>query len=578
MVTTGIRYRFGQLLLTIALATLISACGSSRKFTPADPHWKDVDNRDAGDPGEVDPSLEWQHVTRTLFDQTGQLLDIDRDVRIIAGNRREAANINSIDEVPNSAWFTNRLGLFDLTEEEIIQGVATTDGPDTAGTWTIFKPKVQGMTPGLFIEGENGDRFILKFDPKGHPEMGTGAAAMASRYFHAAGYNVPQETIVYWHPDKLRFKDGLIFTDRSGVKRPFTQQDLQDIFDRVDIQPDGRIRSLASKFLSRVRGPFEFEGVRKNDPNDWCPHEHRRELRALYVICSFINHWDIKDQNTLDILVEEDGRSYLKHYLLDFGSTFGAAGHGPQNPTSGYANQLDLRDVLVSLITLGLKKWPWEDAKPWTNPTVGYFESEIFHPSKWNPIYPIPAFEDMTTRDAYWGAKIVMAFRDHHLRALVKAGQYSDKAAEDYLFKTLVERRDKIGRHWFGKVNPLDHFDISDQPDGYRIGFEDLAVKYGVEQGTTTSYRYRVRYRGKTIIDDTDLASSTSLELSKSDLERLSSAFRPANQRDEPENHLYEIQILKKRADKKWSKPVALWLWYHPDESVFQLVGIEHLH
>ncbi len=50
-----IRHRYGWLLLTIALATLISACGSSRKFTPADPHWNDADNRDAGDPGDATP-------------------------------------------------------------------------------------------------------------------------------------------------------------------------------------------------------------------------------------------------------------------------------------------------------------------------------------------------------------------------------------------------------------------------------------------------------------------------------------------------------------------------------------------
>ena len=82
----------------------------------------------------------------------------------------------------------------------------------------------------------------------------------------------------------------------------------------------------------------------------------------------------------------------------------------------------DLRDVGVSALTLGLKSWGWESHKPYQYPSVGYFESEIFHPAKFNPISPNPAFEQMTLQDAYWGAKVVMAFSDDDLKALVEAG------------------------------------------------------------------------------------------------------------------------------------------------------------
>ena len=64
-------------------------------------------------------------------------------------------------------------------------------------------------------------------------------------------------------------------------------------------------------------------GLRSDDPNDLIPHEHRRELRGLRVIASWINHWDLKEMNTLDMYVEEGGRKFLRHYLIDFGSSLG---------------------------------------------------------------------------------------------------------------------------------------------------------------------------------------------------------------------------------------------------------------
>lgn len=312
----------GNLLLTLLLLVFLNfiSCGYSRNFSPAEPHWKDADDKDIADPGTRDPLLEWETADRTVFDQTEQFFDLPRSYGKISGNRKQALNINSYDEVPNSSWYTNRHFLFPMTVEEIKQGVAQTPGPDTSGSWIIWKPKVQGVTPGLFIKDKNGDRFILKFDPPGHPDMATSAAAITSRFFHAMGYNVPQETIIYWRPDILKIKEGLMFEDHSGVRRLFTEDDLNKVLKRVHYEEDGTIRSLASKFLPNVRGPFSFDGRRTNDPNDWCPHEHRRELRGLYVFCSFVNHWDIKDQNTMDILAEENDRKFLKHCLLDFGS------------------------------------------------------------------------------------------------------------------------------------------------------------------------------------------------------------------------------------------------------------------
>lgn len=561
-----------SVLVAIIAALSLSACGSYRAdFTPDDPHWKDNDTKNIAEPKKSDPSLEWQTVSRTTFDQAEQLLDLDRSFRKIAGRPQQAWNINSLDELPNSSWYTNRHHLAPMTRDALQSGETITGGPDTSGVWTVFRPKVGGATAGFWIKDSKGNAYILKFDPPGNPELATAAAAMAGRFFYAAGYNVPEETITSFRPEQLVIKEGVTFKDNKGIKQPFTRDKLNEILELAHHNADGSIRCLASLALPHIKGPFSFDGVRKDDPNDWCRHEHRRELRALYVFCSLVNHWDIKDQNSMDTYAGDGDQRYIKHHLLDFGSTFGSAGHGPQEEISGYSNQFDLRDAMVSMVTLGLKKWQWEDARPYQYQSIGYFESEIFHPAKWDPIYPIPAFENMTNRDAYWAAKIVMSFSDDDLQAIVDAGQYSDPEASEYMYNTLRVRRDKIGRHWFSKVNPLDYFELTQNADGLTLTFDDLAIKYGLSQ--TAKSQFVMRHRGKTVIAEQPLAGST-LSLSSQDLDALASAYQPTGDSD---TNLYEIRIETVRDEGKATKPVVVWLWYHADQSRWQLVGVEHL-
>ncbi|NIW47138.1 MAG: hypothetical protein GWN30_21030, partial [Gammaproteobacteria bacterium] len=60
------------------------------------------------------------------------------------------------------------------------------------------------------------------------------------------------------------------------------------------------------------------KGIRDDDLNDVIPHQHRRELRGLRVVAAWLNHFDTKANNTLDVYVED---GYVRHYLIDFGST-----------------------------------------------------------------------------------------------------------------------------------------------------------------------------------------------------------------------------------------------------------------
>jgi len=570
------------MLLCLLICVLTLGCGSKPEIEPQLPYWVDNDRTDIPEPESVDPHVIWTSVERSTFDQAKLLLDIERNIRILSDNREQAANINSYDEVPNSTWFTNRHHINPLSPEEIRKGVNHTPGPDTSGIWYVFRPKVGGATPGFWIEDSRGDQYVIKFDPPDNPEMATAASAMGSRFFHACGYNVSQETIVRWRPEKLRIKDGATIKI-DGKKRPMTQEDINNILKLVHIDEDGTIRSLASLSLGRegeIKGPFLFDGRRKDDPNDWFDHEDRRELRGLYVIASLVNHYDVKDQNTLDVYVEENGNNFLKHYLFDFASTFGSDGSLEKIPKKGYANTIDVRDVGISMITLGLKVWPWEHAQPYSYASVGYFESDIFEPNEFDCIIPNPAWDEMTNRDAYWGAKVVMSWRDEHLRALVESGEYSDSLAEDYVLETLRHRRNKIGRHWFAKVNPLDNFELQDNGtldrssgEGLAIGFEDLAAKYGLEMDNAI-YQADIKLDGKRVIEKADF-SGQKMRFRTKEFNSLVTSI--LENRKNGRDDLIKIDIRTKRINRDWSKPVRLWLGYDESYQRFRLVGIEHI-
>jgi len=558
----------------ILVVLLLAACAVQRPYFPEEPYGKDDDKKNIAEPVERKPVLAWTSIKRSVFDQTSQTLNIPRTFGKWFGSRKESHNINGFDEIPNSSWFTNRHALFPMTDEQLTQGQIVTGPPDTVGDWEVFRPKIGGTAPGFWIKDSKGNTYLIKFDPPGYGEMATGAGAVGSRYFHACGYNVPEETIVYWRPEKLKIREGVTVQD-GKKKRPFNQEDLKSILDQAHKESDGRIRSLASKGIAgKIKGPFSYSGIRRDDPNDWCRHENRRELRGLYVIASLVNHYDCKDHNTLDTYIEENGNSFLKHYLTDFNSTLGSDGRTPKPAKKGYANVVDLKDMFVSLVTLGTKVWGWEHGGQVEYPSVGYFESEIFKPNKFDPIIPNPAFEEMTYRDAFWGAKIVMSFTESDLKALLEAGQYSDPAAEAYLLKTLKERQEKIGRYWFGKVNPLDNIEYA-AADGINFRFEDLGVKYGFENGSDTKYKYSVRYGNQLLIGDQEFAK-TEFSLSSKNLADMATYNQPTD-KELPQEHLYEIQVRTKRGDSAyWSKEVSLWLWFDSYKNSFQLVGIEH--
>jgi hypothetical protein len=450
-------------------------------------------------PLERESSLLKEAFNKTFDHGLRKALDAPRLVRHATGQPYEALNVDNFDEVPNSTWFTNRNGTTAMSLAEIQRGPNLTYGPDTTSVWTVVSAKMAGVTPGFTIEDARGQRYIVKFDPPDFSELPSGAEVVSARLMYAAGYNTPENYIAYLDPKRLRIGSEAMVTVETYDKRPAKEQRPMDRSDLAAILATGNpkglplIRVAASKFLDGIPiGPWPYAGVRKDDPNDVYPHPHRRELRGLYVVAAWLNHADMKEENTLDVY-ETEGK-YVRHYLIDFGASLGSNSRSPSVPRRGQANGYDFKQSMVRLVTLGLYSYPWERASQEVLfPSVGYLNNDLFNPQSWKPIYPALAFENITKRDAFWGAKIVTSFSDAQIEAAVAAGAYSNPDAAESLVAFLKERRDMTGRHWFSKVNTLDQFRLE---NGIELSAKDLAVARGYSDASRTSYDLSVQAPG----------------------------------------------------------------------------------
>jgi hypothetical protein len=330
------------------------------------------------------------------------------------------------------------------------------------------------------MKDAKGRRYFVKPDPISNPELATGADVIGSKLFHAIGYNTPENYIV-----RIRRTDWSVAKDAKingigGVPRELVAKDLYDIVAKVPLLPDGSFRVVASLAIQgSPLGPFRYEGTRSDDPNDIVPHERRRDLRGLFVFCAWFNHTDTKGANSHDSIIKEDGISYVRHHLIDFGSALGSDGDMPKDARFGNDYQIPTAArALKAALGFGLYSPGWERASYPKTKAIGRIESQIFDPEQWKSNYPNPAFLSRQPDDEYWAAKIVMAFTDEDIRTLVETGEYSDAKVSDYLAKTLAARRDLIGKTYFAKVLPLDFFGIRDG----ELRFEDLAAKYKFRQ------------------------------------------------------------------------------------------------
>jgi len=395
-----------------------------------------------------------------------------------------AGNINTIDEVPDSSWFTNRIGAATITPEQLARGANSGAAP-ASEKWVLIREKSAGTNPGFTARDANGRTWFLQFDQPPYPEAGSAANVIATKLFWALGYNQVETYITRFDPARAEIDPAATIKRASGARTPFTRDDITRVLERAVRNEDGTYRALAGGLVpGKILGPFRYAGTRSDDPNDLVPHEHRRELRALRVFGAWTNLVDLKAGNTLDALVERDGRSVVKHYLQDVGSTFGMA-NNPHEWDMGWEYFYDPPATRRRLLTFGFALSPWQTVPYTLYPSIGYFEGDHFDPTTWKPQTPVAAYIEMRADDAFWAARRVMAFTDELIRSAVHTGQFSDPAAENHLAVVLIKRRDAIGRAYLTAVNPIVDPNLD---EAGRLTFENAAVAAGFAEAPS-AYR-----------------------------------------------------------------------------------------
>src|SRR5688572_24227396 len=157
-------------LLSFALVSLLACSREVRRFPLSPPVWSDPDQHPLEKtPKKYYSGIRADAVDKYLFYPAAHWLTIPAD--------GEATNVNAVDEVPNSSWFQNRIGQFDLTPEQVAAaecGDLPNLDPDR-GPWQVTGAKPDGANPGFMIEAPDGFRYLLKFDGKNQPLRATSA-------------------------------------------------------------------------------------------------------------------------------------------------------------------------------------------------------------------------------------------------------------------------------------------------------------------------------------------------------------------------------------------------------------------
>lgn len=534
--------------LLIALSSLTLGAQKPR-FYPDDPIWREPITQDVKNAVRYEPDLAYQTI-ENLFWRPGDK---------VLGQR--AKNINTIDEVPDGPFFVNRAGRMPLTPDIVARAANTSNGP-APGKWTVVSAKSDGVTPGFTIRDSADQLWFIKFDPPGWRGMATGSEIVAAKLFWAAGYHTAEYHIGQLVPSNLVIGKDTKITPLGEMPRPMNQGDITWLLSRADQDPDGSYRVILSKAApGRPVGRIKFDGTRADDPNDVIPHEHRRELRGYFVFAAWLNHVDAKGINSLSSLITENGRSFIRHYLLDFGSALGSAAVGPREGWEGYEALVEEPGAIGKrVLSFGFKIPVWRTQDYFESTSIGRLprDHSKWNPEQWWPHITNAAFRHMRRDDEFWAASKLAAITDDMIRAAVAEGKFGDEESERFLAKAISDRRLRILQTYLPKVNPI--VDPALDRDG-RLSFRNLAVDLAVAD-RAPGYR-ALWYTFDNVTDKVTLIATTEETQSPMVMPQL------------PPSEYIKVDLAAVGGPEAWTNPVSA--YFRRNSNGWTLVGFERL-
>jgi hypothetical protein len=459
--------------------------------------WQDTDLRSVSRVPAARPApLIWDGADNLFFRPLSETLGV------VVG--RESVNVNSVDEVPDSAWFTNRIGVRPMSLEEVVLGACTPslllDGVGAAdGSWVIDKGKGDGSTDGFRVTIPEKGRYLFKADDEDAPEHASAAQTIGSRVLYAAGYFTSCEQVVTFRPSVLKLKPGLRWKHNFGDEVAFDQATLDRVLDHCP-KRDGLVRMAASAWLpGSPLGGFRYEGTRADDPNDVVPHEDRRDLRGLRVLDAWLDRFDERRGNTFDAWIADGPGSpdsspgHVIHNHLDTSEALGSEWNwDPITRRLGYSYVLDWGDIATDFVFFGARTRTWDTVqrRPGKEKFV-YFNVDDFVPDQWKNEYPVAPFSRMTESDGAWMARILARFTPDVVDAIVRTARFGDAGDAAYVSDVLEGRLYKILERYLTRLSSVS--DLHLEP-GERLCGIDLAEARALRD--PHAFRYAARHLG----------------------------------------------------------------------------------
>ena len=154
---------------------------------------------------------------------------------------------------------------------------------------------------------------------------------VTARFLYALGYHVPENYSVRFDRTRLvAHAEGQTVSSAGRPRRLFV--DDIDAFLRNVPGSGGRYRAVATRLpesREALLGPYQYWGTRSDDPNDIVPHEHRRDLRGLFVFAAWLNNSGARAVDTHDILTSAVYPGSVTTWWTSPGRWAAARGRGP---------------------------------------------------------------------------------------------------------------------------------------------------------------------------------------------------------------------------------------------------------
>lgn len=345
--------------------------------------------------------FDGQWIANSVYYRTFRLFNLPRNLRRLAGRPARAGDLTADGAVPDSAFFFN-------TDVSAVTPSILKEQDELfrpKGKIAITREKREGQSKGFYGADGRGVEYIIIVDPPGMEEQVTSAEVIGSTLMRMAGYNVAGSAIV----------------TIEGTGNP---------------EFDGR-RGVATKLVKGYKGHWTYKAFK-----------NRREMRAGMVFAGWIHNTDWVDHNTGISVVETDGVPLTRYYVFDFGGSLGSWNIRTKEPRDGWEHYVSLRGFFLwpiarPLELAGLLRKPYAATGAQYSEAVGYFDDN-FRPDRYRPNYPNMAWAEMTGEDGRWAAGVIAAYSPEQIRSAVDLARYTRPEDADYVYKTLLSRRQKI--------------------------------------------------------------------------------------------------------------------------------------